>query len=285
MRWTIAFLSLMALPMYSQSVTVQVGGKTVGTRGVIDFESGDGIIQMCRDDAGNNRVACRPSADSAVVATHSSLHNNENYCVSTAGTTQYTCAISHGGIISYNTGMTFIFVPDVSCTGSCTLNIGTLGPVAIKRSDGSTEPGGMLVAGQPQWLFYDGSVFRVMNGGGGTGGADARNRDAIARRFIASMESMTYASAISLEVTAGDLHKTITSQAVGNATINAATGGLPGQHMWIIIVNDTISGKTVSFGANLRSSGAVTGTPGKAATIQFVSDGTAWYEVGRTSNL
>ena len=107
----------------------------------------------------------------------------------------------------------------------------------------------------------------------------------MARRFIAAMETMAYARAVSLETTAGDVHKTTTSNAVGNATINATTAGLPGQHMWVIIVNDQISGKTVSFGNNFKSAGPLMGSPGKSATLQFISDGTAWYEVARTGNL
>jgi len=107
----------------------------------------------------------------------------------------------------------------------------------------------------------------------------------MARRFIAAMETMPYSRAISLETTAGDVHKTTTSNAVGNATINAATAGLAGQHMWVIIVNDQLSGKTISFGNNLKSAGPLLGSPGKSATLQFISDGTAWYEVGRTGNL
>ena len=88
-----------------------------------------------------------------------------------------------------------------------------------------------------------------------------------------------------MSVTAGDVHKTTTSNAVGDATINAATAGLPGQHMWIIIVNDLGRGKTITFGTNFKSSGTLAGTAGKTATIHFISDGTAWYEVARTLNL
>jgi hypothetical protein len=54
------------------------------------------------------------------------------------------------------------------------------------------------------------------------------------------METMTYASTVTLETTAGDVHKTTTNNNVGDAIINAATGGLPGQHMWIIVVNDQL---------------------------------------------
>ena len=55
--------------------------------------------------------------------------------------------------------------------------------------------------------------------------------------------------------------------------------------MWVIIVNDQISGKTVSFGNNFKSAGPLVGTPGKSTTLQFISDGSAWYEVARTGNL
>jgi hypothetical protein len=147
--------------------------------------------------------------------------------------------------------------------------------------------GGILAAGQPQWIFYDGRVFRLMGGAGAaapSGPQDSRG-DVIARRLIGAMDTMTYAGTMTLDVTAGDLHKTTTSNLVGNATINAATRGLPGQHMWIIVQNDEIGGKTIAFGANFRSSGALTGSAGKAATLEFVSDGTAWYEVVRTPNL
>jgi len=90
---------------------------------------------------------------------------------------------------------------------------------------------------------------------------------------------------VTLETTAGDVHKTITNNSVGNATIRAATGGLAGQHMWVIVVNDQLSAKTITFGEHLRSAGTLTGAPGKATTLQFVSDGAVWYEVARATNL
>jgi len=112
-----------------------------------------------------------------------------------------------------------------------------------------------------------------------------RERDSTARRFLASMETMPYATSLTLQTTAGDMHKTTTSNTVGNATINAATPGLPGQHMWIIITNDQISGKTITFANNFKSAGPLIGSPGKSATLQFISDGSVWYEVARTTNL
>lgn len=288
MKLQAACLFLTMAAASAQNVTVEVGGKPVGVRGKLNLESGNGILQTCRDEgAANNRITCVPSLNSALVSTHDSIHNNENYCLSSNGTTIYTCRMPYKVLTAYQAGMTFVLVADATCSASCSLNIDTVGPVSIKRSDGTTDPGGALVAREPQWVFYDGRVFRLMGGGSMRQGGDGvdRSRDAMARRFIASMETMTYASTVTLETTAGDVHKTTTNNAVGNATINAATGGLPGQHMWIIIANDLVSAKTITFGANLRSSGALAGTPGRSATIQFISDGTAWYEAARTTNL
>jgi hypothetical protein len=272
----------------AQKVTVEVGARLVGTRGALNLESGNGILESCRDEgAANNRITCVPSYNSAVISTHDSAHNNENYCFSTSGTAQYTCRMPYKAVTAYQAGMAFVLVADATCSASCSLNIDNVGPVNVKKSDGAVDPGGALIAGEPQWVFYDGKVFRLMGGGmgGGARSADDRDRDSMARRFIASMETMTYASTVTLETTAGDVHKTTTSNAIGNATINAATGGLPGQHMWVIIVNDQLSAKTVSFGGNFKSAGALLGSPGKSATLQFISDGNVWYEVARTTNL
>lgn len=273
--------------VYAQNVTVEVGGQPVGTRAALNLEPGLGVLQVCRDEGSvKNRVTCTPSFNSALVPTHDSVHNNENYCVSTNRTTQYACSLPDKAITIYQTGMTFVLVGGATCLRACSLNIDSLGPVNIKRSDGTTDPGGALIAGAPQWVFYDGRVFRLM-GGGDARQADegAGQHDSIARRFIAAMETVPYARTLTLETTAGDVHKTTTNNTVGNATIRAATAGLAGQHMWVIIVNDQLSAKTITFGDNLKSAGSLTGMPGKSATLQFISDGTVWYEVARTTNL
>ena len=269
---------------YAQNITVQVGGKPVGSASTLNFESGSGIIQSCHPDTGA-RITCTPSSDLAVIANRDAIHGAENFCSSATHNTDYVCRISNGTLASYRVGMTFVLLVDASCNNKCSLSVDAVGPVSIKRSDGVLDPGGTLLAGQPQWVFYDGQVFRLMGGAGGSRGGDDRDHDAMARRFIAAMETMPYLRAISLETTAGDVHKTTTSNAVGNATINAATAGLAGQHMWVIIVNDQLSGKTVNFGNNFKSAGPLLGSPGKSATLQFISDGTAWYEVARTANL
>jgi len=285
------FLSLTCA--YAQ-IAIQVGGKPVGTRSTLNFTnaagaSASGILQACSDDG--SRVNCSSSYNTAFIATHDTVHDNENYCNSTNGANAYTCRLPFKQLGSYQAGMTFLLTVESTCAGSCSLNIDSLGPVNIKQADGSTDPGGAIVAGQPQWIFYDGKVFRLTGAGAAVPSAvrsaaptDQRG-DVIARRVIGAMDSITYAATMNLDVTAGDLHKIRTANTAANATVNATTGGLPGQHMWIIIANDEISPKTVAFGANFRSAGPLAGTAGKAATIQFVSDGTAWYETARVPNL
>jgi hypothetical protein len=280
---------LLTIPCARAQIAVDVNGTSVGTRPGVNFSAGTGITATCSDNPGKNRVDCSNAFNTAIVATHDSVHANENFCDSTNGTTQYTCRLASKVLTQYALGMTFLLRADASCLTSCSVNIDALGLKAIKQTDGSTDPGGGFIAGQPQWIFYDGTVFRLLTGAtvaaAPAASAVDERRDVRARRVIGTMDNMTYAPTITLDVTAGDLHKTTTANSAGNATINASTGGLPGEHMWILVVNDQISSKTVTFGSSLRSTGPLTGSPGKGATVQFVSDGNAWYEIGRSQGL
>jgi len=99
------------------------------------------------------------------------------------------------------------------------------------------------------------------------------------------MDTMAYAGTISLSVTAQQLHKTTTVNATGNATINASAAGSAGQRITVLIVNDATTGKVITFGTNFKPNGTLTGTVSKGAIVEFVSDGTNWWETSRTLNL
>ncbi len=278
-------LALAVAAAYGQGLRIQVDGKPVGAENDLNLIPGTGILHVCVDNPGHKRVDCTPSFNTALIPTHDTLHANENYCASSNGTFLYTCRLPNKALTSYNAGMTFVLVVDVDCSAACSLNIDHVGLKNIKKVDGTTDPRGALLAGQPQWIFYDGTVFRLMGGAGGAVSAIDSRGDVIARRVISAMDTMPYQPAMTLDVTAGDLHKIRTTPSGGNATLQAATGGLPGQHMWIIIANDNTSSKIITFGANLLSAGPLAGVTGRSATIHFVSDGTAWYEVSRTVGL
>ena len=218
----------------AQNVAIQVDGKTVGARSALNLKGGNGVMQACVDSPENNRVDCTPSFNSAVISTHDSVHGNENYCFSANQTTAYTCRMPYRSLTGYRTGMTFLLNVDTTCGASCTLNIDGVGMVNIKMIDGTTDLRGAVVAGQPQWIFYDGTVFRLM---GVVSTRDGRG-DLVARRLIGSLDVMKLVTTITLDVTAGEMHKVTTVPGIGNASLNATTGGLPGQHMWVIIAND-----------------------------------------------
>jgi hypothetical protein len=287
MRLKYILLSLSLISARAQNVNVQVGGRPVGAESTLNLLPGNGILHVCVDNKSQHRVDCTPSFNTALIPTHETIHANENYCRSTTGTTGYTCQLPNSALTSYRAGMIFLLNVDTDCIRDCTLNIDDVKLVNIKKADGSTDPGGALTAGQPQWVFFDGTVFRLMGGGSGADGGSGKDQrgDVQARRLIATMASLPYQAAMTLDVTAGDVHKIRTIPNAGNATLSAATGGLPGQHMWIIIANDNVNAKTITFGANLLNAGPLAGVVGKSATIHFVSDGTAWYEVARTVGL
>src|SRR5579863_6607693 len=167
MRLMPVFLFLSAVYAYAQ-VEIQVGGRHVGSRNTLNFanaagSSASGVLQACSDDG--QRVNCSSSYNTAFIATHDTVHDNENYCNSTNGTTGYTCRLPFKALTSYQAGMVFLLTVDAPCTTSCSLNIDNVGLVSVKKPDGTTDPGGTIAAGQPQWIFYDGKVFRLVGAG------------------------------------------------------------------------------------------------------------------------
>jgi hypothetical protein len=63
---------------------------------------------------------------------------------------------------SYSVGQVFLLKVDTTCANTCSLDIDTLGVITITQKDGATAPEGALVAGQAQFVWYDGTVMRLM---------------------------------------------------------------------------------------------------------------------------
>jgi len=143
-------------------LSIAVNGTTQGTQSTLNFIAGTGMVQSCANNVSSSSVDCTPSYNSALIPTHDTIHANESYCASTTGTTSYTCTMPNKALTGYLAGQLFLLNPDTTCTTSCALNIDGLGAKSIKRKDGSTDPGGTLVAGQAQLLWYDGTVFRLL---------------------------------------------------------------------------------------------------------------------------
>ena len=143
-------------------VNIALNGTTQGTQATLNFISGTGIVQSCSNNAGASRVDCTPSFNTALIPTHDTIHANESYCASSNGTTAYTCSMPDKALPSYSLGQAFLLNVDSTCASSCSLNIDGLGVKSIKKKDGVTDPTGTLIAGQAQFVWYDGTVIRLM---------------------------------------------------------------------------------------------------------------------------
>jgi hypothetical protein len=143
-------------------LAIALNGTTQGTQATLNFISGTGIIQACTNNVGASRVDCTPSFNTALIPTHDTIHANESYCVSSTGTTSYTCSMPDKALTAYTAGQMFLLNVDTTCAASCSLNIDGVGTISIKKKDGVTDPGGVLVAGQAQLAWYDGTVIRLM---------------------------------------------------------------------------------------------------------------------------
>jgi hypothetical protein len=143
-------------------LNIALNGTTQGTQATLNFVSGTGIVQSCTNNAGASRVDCTPSFNTALIPTHDTIHANESYCASSNGTTVYSCSMPDKALPAYSTGQAFLLNVDTTCAASCSLNIDAVGAKSIKKKDGVTDPGGTLVAGQAQLVWYDGTVIRLM---------------------------------------------------------------------------------------------------------------------------
>lgn len=144
------------------TLTVNSGTTTVGMRPIMSFTAGLGMLLSLSDTG--TAISVQPSVDPAVVSTRAAEQTGGALlCRSSSGSaTTYTCSLSPT-LSSYTNGMVLHWIPDVAATGGATtLNVDTLGAVAVKLPDGTTDPTqGDVVAGRLKELWFDGTVFRM----------------------------------------------------------------------------------------------------------------------------
>lgn len=143
-----------------------------------------------------------------------------------------------------------------------------------------------LSGGSTTWGIQVGNYNNYFQGKSAFGGTSspANTVDVQSGALNYNVDTMTYATVISLNVTLGNVHKTTTTSA-GNATINASAGTVAGQVLHIIITNDASAQRTITFGANFKPTATLVGTISKTAVVSFVSDGTNYYEFARATGL
>ena len=149
------------------SLAVSANGVLVGNEPGLNFNNGNGITQSCADNGGATRVDCTPVIDTGVVLTIPTAQADKPwYCKSTNGTLvgAYTCSLAAAATLTaYNEGMWLVLVVDnPNSAAQPTINVDSRGVKNIMLADGiSQPPAGTIVAGQPYWIYYDNSVFRL----------------------------------------------------------------------------------------------------------------------------
>lgn len=147
------------------SIGILVGGKPIAAEPNINFASGNGVIVAASDNAPMGRVDIISDVNTAWAASINQVQSNLAFCDATKVTTSplaYACQLPVAPLEAYKRGNTFLLGVDTLCATGCSLNIGGLGPIAIKQLDGVTDPNGMLGPAQWRWIVYDGSVFRLL---------------------------------------------------------------------------------------------------------------------------
>jgi len=122
-------------------LSIDVNGSTQGTQSTLNLISGTGIIQACANNTGANRVDCTPALDTAYAPSRA---------MDQAGTDHSIVATSGGGGASFvaNGSPTFttytqnqtlsLIAADHACAAAATLNIDSIGPIAIKKIIGGS---------------------------------------------------------------------------------------------------------------------------------------------------
>lgn len=92
------------------------------------------------------------------------------------------------------------------------------------------------------------------------------------------------AAIINAVVTAGK--NTLLKWTALQATILNISGTMSdGDELTVIILNDAVLPRTITFGTLLVSFGVVTGVAGKTSVVKFVSDGAKFIEYARTVGI
>ena len=140
-----------------------------------NYIGGNGIIYALSDTG--TRVDMVNMIDPAVVQTHLIAQSGRDLlCQSASSSTQaYACQMSPS-LTAYQLGMQLNWIPDLSSVGAATLAIDGLPPLPVKMPDGVTDPPpGTLLAGRLSQVWYDGSLFRLVNTGGSSPTGGIRN--------------------------------------------------------------------------------------------------------------
>ena len=167
---SLAFVSLAIIALIAQTptivspggLTIMVDGNLVGTFTSLIFTSGNGIVWASRPNGSTLNLDV--GMNTGTVVSKTILQSGAcTFLNSTNGTVNYTFDLgpSCQALNAYAIGQRFWLKADVPCPANCWLQIENLAQINIKRSDGTTDPGGLFDFTQGVPIWYDGTVFRI----------------------------------------------------------------------------------------------------------------------------
>jgi hypothetical protein len=103
--------------------------------------------------------------------------------------------------------------------------------------------------------------------------------------LVRGINSTGYSTVTVFDADSPGFHQVRTFIDVGNTTITINHPGQKGQDFFLKIDNDTDANRTITFGSMFKVTGTLTGSTAASAILHFISDGTAFWEVSRTTGL
>ena len=111
------------------------------------------------------------------------------------------------------------------------------------------------------------------------------NRGFFTNYVVRGIDSTGYSAVVVLDTDLAGLKVLRTNGDYGNATINLTHPGQRGQEMYLKLENDTDGNKVLTFGTPFKTTGTLTGSTAAFAIVHFISDGSNFCEVSRTTGL
>ncbi len=117
-------------------LNIDVNGAAQGAQATLNFISGTGIIQVCANNSGANRVDCTPALDTAYALSRSTDQAGTDHGIiaTSGGAGASFVASGSPTLITYTQNQTLSFIAsDHACGAGATLNIDGLGPIPLEK--------------------------------------------------------------------------------------------------------------------------------------------------------
>lgn len=149
------------------ALTVMVDGAVVGTTTTLNLVSGPGIV-WTQLAAPAGQINVQAAVNTATIVNKNILQSGVCSSFFSSGGQGSAYVVSGApncqAVQALNAGAPFLLVPDVTNTTSATLKIDNLGPYTLTLPTGAGNPilAGTLQPGQGYWMWFDGTVIRLV---------------------------------------------------------------------------------------------------------------------------